>query len=147
MIFEQAERVTAKAGTQPSMHCIAKKQINRDNSEADSAAIPPIGKLISELELRWLSWLSYRLIFLYFDNTNQVMQNPISKLRKSSIISEKSGYLSEKLKTWTSSSYHRVLNFLLKFFPRLILNNICKWAFGIFFLLLFYLDLELLIKM
>ena len=57
VIFEQAERVTAKAGTQPSMHCIANKQINRDNSETDSAAIPTIGYLIRELELRWLSWL------------------------------------------------------------------------------------------
>ena len=44
------------------------------------------------------------------------MQNPIPKFRQSPIISEKPGYLSEKLKTLTSSN-------------------------------LFFLDLELLIKM
>ena len=36
------------------------------------------------------------------------MQNPIPKFRQNSIISEKAGYLSEKLKTWTSSNCHRV---------------------------------------
>ena len=43
------------------------------------------------------------LIFLYFGTTNQVMQNPIPKLRQSSIIFSKSGFSSEKLKTLTSS--------------------------------------------
>ena len=33
---EQAERVAAKVGTQPSMPRIAKKQLNRDNTEADN---------------------------------------------------------------------------------------------------------------
>ena len=36
------------------------------------------------------------------------MQNPIPKFRKSSIISEKPGYLSEKLKTLTNSNYNKV---------------------------------------
>ena len=36
MIFEQAERVAAKVGTQLSMPRIAKKQVNRDNTEGDS---------------------------------------------------------------------------------------------------------------
>ena len=57
VIFEQAERVAAKVGTQPSMPRIAKKQVNRDNTEGDSPetyyrrvlAIPFIDKLISEL--------------------------------------------------------------------------------------------------
>ena len=61
VIFEQAERVAAKVGTQPSMPRIAKKQVNRDNTEGDSPetyyrrvfAIPFIDKLISELELRF----------------------------------------------------------------------------------------------
>ena len=45
----------------------------------------------------------YGLIFLLLDNTNYVMQNLIPKFRQGCIISEKSGYLSEKLKTLTSS--------------------------------------------
>ena len=47
------------------------------------------------------------------------MQNSITKLRESSIISEKPGYLSEKLKTLTSSNYHRVVFFaeILHTFP------------------------------
>ena len=36
------------------------------------------------------------------------MQNPMLKLRQTSFISEKPGYFSEKLKTLTSSNYHRV---------------------------------------
>ena len=43
-----------------------------------------------------------------FGNTNQVTHNPILKLRHRSIISKKPGFLSEKLKTLTSSNYHRV---------------------------------------
>ena len=35
------------------------------------------------------------------------MENPIPKLRQSSIISEEPGILSEQLKTLTSSNYHR----------------------------------------
>ena len=43
------------------------------------------------------------------------MQNLIEKFRKSSIVFEKPGILSEKLKTLTSSNYHSAENFLLKF--------------------------------
>ena len=43
------------------------------------------------------------------------MQNPIPKFRQGSIISEKPGYLSEKLKTLTSSNYDKVYYFWLKF--------------------------------
>ena len=61
VIFEQAERVAAKVRTQPTMPRIAKKQVNRDNTEGDSPencyrrvfAIPFIDKLLSELELRF----------------------------------------------------------------------------------------------
>ena len=35
------------------------------------------------------------------------MQNPIQKVRQSSIVFEKPGILSEKLKTLTSSNYNR----------------------------------------
>ena len=43
-----------------------------------------------------------------YGNTNQVMQNLIPKLRQTAIISNKPGFLSEKLKTLTSSKkYHR----------------------------------------
>ena len=37
------------------------------------------------------------MIFKNYDNTNQVIQIPIPKLRQSSIIFQKPGYLSEKL--------------------------------------------------
>ena len=43
------------------------------------------------------------------------MQNSIPKLRQRSIISMNPSFLSEKLKTLTSSNYHRVKYFLLKF--------------------------------
>ena len=52
--------------------------------------------------------LDFKDSFFYNYNTNQAMQNSLSKLRQSSIISEKAGYLSEKLKTLTSLNYHRV---------------------------------------
>ena len=45
-------------------------------------------------------------LFLESGNTNWVMQNPIQKFRQSSIVFEKPGILSEKLKTLTSSIYH-----------------------------------------
>ena len=72
--FEQAERVDAKIGTQPSMPRIAKKQVNGDNTNGNSLetyyrrvfAIPFIDKLISKLELRFtkLSHSASRLLFL-----------------------------------------------------------------------------------
>ena len=34
------------------------------------------------------------------------MQNPKKKFRQTSVVSEKPGILSEKLKTWTSSNYY-----------------------------------------
>ena len=74
MIFEQAERVATKVGTEPSMPRIAKRQSNRDNTEADSPeiyyrrvfAIPFIDTLYNELELRFtkLSYTASRLLFL-----------------------------------------------------------------------------------
>ena len=54
------------------------------------------------------------------------MQNPQIKFRQSSIISEKPGYLSEKLKALTSSNYDRVKYFLLKFWTGFLLTNIYK---------------------
>ena len=41
-------------------------------------------------------------------STNEVTHNPIPKSRQTSIISKKPGFLPEKLKTLTSSNYHRV---------------------------------------
>ena len=81
------------------------------------------------------------MIFLWFGHTNQVIQNPIPNLDKT-IISEKPGYLSRKLKTLTSSNYHKVKYFLKIFCTRFLLNNIYKRKFGFFF----FLDLELFIK-
>ena len=54
------------------------------------------------------------------------MQNPLLKFRQSSIISEKPGYLSEKLKALTSSNYDRVKYFLPKFWTGFLLTNIYK---------------------
>ena len=71
------------------------------------------------------------------------MQNPIQKFRQSSIVFEKPGFLSEKLKILTSSNYHRVQYFLLKFYTRFLLANAYKKVFWIF---LFCLDLELFAK-
>ena len=72
------------------------------------------------------------------------MQNLIQKFRQSPIVFEKLGFLSEKLKTLTSSNYHKVQYFLLKLRARFLFTNVYKRMFGIFFL--FYLDVELLAK-
>ena len=58
---------------------------------------------VVNLKLAFTDWFFYNL-----NSTNQVTQNPIPKLKQSSIISEKPGHLSEKLKTLTSSDYHRL---------------------------------------
>ena len=71
------------------------------------------------------------------------MRNPIQKFRQGSIVFEKPGFLSEKLKTLTSSNYHRVQYFLLKLATRFLLTNLYKSVFGIF---LFCLDLALFAK-
>ena len=67
------------------------------------------------------------------------MQNPLLKFRQSFIISEKPGYLSEKLKTMMSSNYLKYL--LVKLFTPFLRNNVYNRVFEIF---LFCLDLELL---
>ena len=47
---------------------------------------------------------------------------------------EKPGFLFEKLKTLTSSNYHRVQYFLLKLLTRFLLTSVNKWLFRIFFI-------------
>ena len=42
------------------------------------------------------------------------MENPMKKFRQNSIVFEKPGTLSEKLKTLTSSNYHRVKYFFIE---------------------------------
>ena len=54
------------------------------------------------IKLAFKGWFFYDLIILI--NTNYVMQNPIPNFRQSSIISEKPGYVTEKLKTLASSN-------------------------------------------
>ena len=54
------------------------------------------------------------------------MQNPIQKLRQSSIVFKKSGILSENLKTLTSANYPAVQYFLLKLCTRFLLTNVYK---------------------
>ena len=50
-------------------------------------------------------------------------------------MSEKPGYLFEKLKTLTSSNFHIAEYFLLNFCTRFRLTNVYKRVFGIFFVL------------
>ena len=61
------------------------------------------------------------------------MQNSIQNFRQSSIVFKKPSSLSEKLKSMTSSNYHRVQYFLLKFGTHFLLINVFKRVFGIFF--------------
>ena len=75
--------------------------------------VPHISKFPKTLSLKVARVVNLKLVFTdYFvfkvGSTNQVMQNPIPKLRRTSIISKEPGFLSEKLKTLTSSHYHRV---------------------------------------
>ena len=70
----------------------------------------------------------------WFFNTNQVTQNPILKLRQSSIFSEKSGYLSEKL--WRAPTIIEFKVFLLKFYTRFLLSNVYKRCSGFFYFVL-----------
>ena len=55
--------------------------------------------------------VNLKLVLTDVGGIDQVMQNLIPKLRQTSIISKKPGFLSEKLKTLTSSNYHRVIFF------------------------------------
>ena len=71
------------------------------------------------------------------------MQNTIQKYEENSIVFEKPGFLSENLKTLTSSNYPVVHYFLLKFRTRFLLTIVYKSVCGIF---LFYLDIELFAK-
>ena len=71
------------------------------------------------------------------------MQNPIQKFRKSSIVFEKPGILSENLKTSKSSNYPTNQYFLPKLRTSFLLTNVYKSVCGIF---LFCLDLELFEK-
>ena len=72
------------------------------------------------------------------------MRNPVKKFRQSPTVFDKPGFLSEKLKTLTSSNYHRVQYFLLKLRTRFLPTNIYKRDFSGFFK--FCLDLELFSK-
>ena len=73
------------------------------------------------------------------------MQNPIQKFRQSSIIFEKLGILSRKLKTLTSSDCRRVEYFLLTFCTRFLLS--CQLSTkGCLEFFLLDLDLELFAK-
>ena len=59
---------------------------------------------VVNIKLAFMDW-----VFLEFDSTNSVMQNPTTpKFRQSSIIYQISGYLSEKSKALASSNYHWV---------------------------------------
>ena len=63
------------------------------------------------------------------------MQNPLSKLKLTSIIFKKPGFLSEKSRTFTSSNYHRVQYFLVKFPHVFYLVMSTKGCAGFFFIL------------
>ena len=57
----------------------------------------------------------------------------MQKVRQSSNIFEKPGFLSEKTENFESSNYHRVQYFLLKLRTRFLLTNVYKSGFKIFF--------------
>ena len=61
------------------------------------------------------------------------MQNPIQQFRQNSIVFQKPGVLSEKLKTLTSSNYPTVQYFLLKFCTRFLPTSVYKRVSGIFY--------------
>ena len=65
------------------------------------------------------------------------MQNPKQKFRQSSIIFEKPGIFSEKLKTLTTSNYLRVEYFLLKFYSRFPTYKCLQKGVRDFFFVLF----------
>ena len=60
------------------------------------------------------------------------MQNTIQNFRQRSIVFEKLGILSEKLKTLTSSNYPTVQYFLLKLRTRFLLTNVYKGVWDFF---------------
>ena len=70
------------------------------------------------------------------------MQDPKQKFRRSSIVFEKPGILSEHLKTLTSSKYPKVQYFLLELRTR-FLTNVYERLRGVF---LFCLDIDLFAK-
>ena len=57
-----------------------------------------------------------------------------TKLRHTSVILKKPGFLLEKLKTLTSSNCHRIWLFLLKICKCFLLNNVYKSVFEICFM-------------
>ena len=61
------------------------------------------------------------------------MQNTIQKFRRSSIVFEKPGILSENLKSLTSSNYPTVQHFLVKLRTRFLLTIVYKRVCGIIF--------------
>ena len=72
------------------------------------------------------------------------MKYLIQKFRQSSIVFEKPGCLSKKLKTLTSCNYHRVYFFLLKLrtrtFPIYQCLQKCTWDFVVVVVAVFSLD-------
>ena len=62
------------------------------------------------------------------------MQNAVQKSRQSSTVFEKTGILSENLKTLTSSNYPTVQYFLLKLRTLFLLTNIYRRVCRIFFI-------------
>ena len=61
------------------------------------------------------------------------MQNTIQKFRQGSIVFEKSGILSENLKTLTSSNYPAVQYFLLKLRTRFLFHQFLQKGVRDFF--------------
>ena len=74
------------------------------------------------------------------------MQNLIKKFRQSSIVFERLGILSRKLKTWAKSNYHRVEYSLLTFCTRFSVSTYHCLKKGVRDFFLFGLDLELFAK-
>ena len=90
--FKIIQRLYEKLLKRETQHCKEYKNLLETNEVA----------CVVKLELVFMEWFFYSLVI------HQVIQNSMSKFRQSSAISEKPGYLSEKLKTLTCSGYHKV---------------------------------------
>ena len=62
------------------------------------------------------------------------MQNPIPKLRQTSVISEKPWFCLKNWKLWRTPTTIEFNIFLLEFCTRFLLSNICKRVCAIFFI-------------
>ena len=90
-----------------------------------SAEIVKVARVVN-LKLAFTEWfflvILIKLYKIRYLNLDKALLFPIN-------------HLSEKLKTLTSSNYHKVQYFMLRFYTRFLLKNVYKWMLCIFFIL------------